>query len=159
MGCTWSQAHHQAQRDEQHSLPLASQPLYISIKRCCWRGFCKVSHRVWAAQCAGQGTLQCLHAAQLFISHFCIYKRLIHEAPATQGKQLFGDSSILGFFFFFFFLLVFQALSLLCFFSWGVVREGACRIMKSSLFPGRQLQRKLGWCRQDGWWVIQMLEF
>lgn len=55
-------------------------------------------------------------AAQLFIPHSCIYKRLIQEAPATQGKQLFGDSSIL---LLFLFLVVFQALSLLCFFSCG----------------------------------------
>lgn len=118
--CMWSQAYHQARWDEQCSLPFASHPLYISIKKCHWRGFCKVSHRVWAVQCVGQGMLRCLCAAQLFISYFCIYKRLIHEAPATHGKQLFGDSSILVFFF----LVVFQALSLPCFFScwlggWG----------------------------------------
>lgn len=100
LACMPSQTYSQAWWDEQCLLPLTSHPLHISIKRCHWRRFCKVSHRVWAAQCMGQRMLRCLCAAQLFISYFCIYKRLIHEAPATQGKQLFGDSSILLLFFF-----------------------------------------------------------
>ena len=83
--------------------------------------------------------LRCLCAAQLFISYFCIYKRLIHEAPATQGKQLFGDSSILVFFSSGFSSIISPLFLLLR----GVGGEGACRIMKSFLFPGRQLEKKL----------------
>lgn len=91
-----------------------------------------VKRAIESEQVCRTGNAAMLCAAQLFISHFCIYKRLIHEAPAAQGKQLFGDSSIL---LFFFFLGVFQALSLLCFYSCVAWGEGAHRIMKSFLCP------------------------
>lgn len=105
--------------DEQCSVCLPP-PVSISIKRHHWRGFCEAAMELCVGRAHGD-----VCAAQLFIPHFCIYKRLIQEAPATQGKQLFGDSSIL---LLFFFLVVFQALSLLSFFScrgvWGREHEG-----------------------------------
>lgn len=76
-------------------LTVFASPVPISIKRRRWRGFCEAAVEPRAGRERGDAC-----AAQLFIPHSCIYKRLIQEAPATQGKQLFGDSSILLLFLF-----------------------------------------------------------